>query len=402
MNLRICWLVILMTSKPQFGGEKVKLGDVVKASSERNKDGRCSAVYSVTNSQGFIPSKDYFSKEVFSKELKSYRIVKRSMIAYNPSRINVGSVALQDKADEVVVSPLYVVFSVDEERVYPDYVVRFLKSKPGLKQIAFQSIGTVRNNLKFKAMEQMELILPSIDEQQNRLNKLNLVQLHIDKCKMIAEKLDQLVKSRFVEMFGDPCLTDRSLLPKKPLHSFCELKIGPFGSLLHKEDYVSGGFPVVNPSHIVDGRIRTDSDLTINAAKYREMESYQLFKGDVVLGRRGEIGRCAVVDEEGLLCGTGSMILRPEPSLCRSDYLQRVISFPSFAAALEKEAVGVTMKNLNVKIIGSAVVSLPPLSLQEEFADFVAQVDKSGFAVRQQIEKLQLLYDSLAQEYFGD
>ena len=162
----------------------------------------CNAVYSVTNSQGFVPSEEYFSKDVFSKDLKSYRVVKRNMIAYNPSRINVGSVALQDKEDEVVVSPLYVIFSTDERKVLPDYVVRFLKSKPGLDQIAFRSIGTVRNNLKFKALCQMTIKLPSLGEQQSRLSNLRSIQNQIDRANRQLAALDSLVKSRFVEMFG--------------------------------------------------------------------------------------------------------------------------------------------------------------------------------------------------------
>ena len=187
-----------MSSKPRFVGEKVRLGDVVSASSERNKGGRCSAVYSVTNSQGFVPSEDYFSKEVYSKDLKTYRVVKRNMIAYNPSRINVGSVALQDKCDEVVVSPLYVVFSVDESRVKPGYAVRFLKSKPGLDQIAFQSIGTVRNNLKFKALCQMRLKLPSLAVQEERLANLASIESQIKQSRKAIEEFDQLAKSRFI------------------------------------------------------------------------------------------------------------------------------------------------------------------------------------------------------------
>lgn len=192
-----------MSSKPRFVGEKVRLGDVLKSSSTRNKDNRCANVYSVTNSKGFVPSEEYFSKEVFSKELRTYRIVARNMLAYNPSRINVGSVALQDKADEVVVSPLYVVFSTDTSKLMPEYLVHFLKSKPGLDQIAFQSIGTVRNNLKYKALCQMELRIPSLEEQQARLNTLREVQLQIEQAESQIAELDQLAKSRFVEMFGE-------------------------------------------------------------------------------------------------------------------------------------------------------------------------------------------------------
>ena len=94
------------------------------------------------------------------------------------------------------------------------------------------------------------------------------------------------------------------------------------------------------------------------------------------------------------------MILRPGIE-CRSDYLQRVISFPSFSRALEGDAVGVTMKNLNAKIVGGAEICLPPLELQDKFTTFTHQVDKTRSIAQQQIEKLQTLYDSLAQDYFG-
>ena len=94
------------------------------------------------------------------------------------------------------------------------------------------------------------------------------------------------------------------------------------------------------------------------------------------------------------------MILRPDRKV-RSDYLQRVVSFPSFSRALESNAVGVTMKNLSAKIVGSAEVYLPKLEDQDAFAAFVAQVDKLRFAAQQQIDKLELLKKSLLQEYFN-
>ena len=239
-------------------------------------------------------------------------------------------------------------------------------------------------------------------EQQTKITTLfttlkNVVELH--KCAISF--YDELVKSRFVEMFGDPCDSQRSTMPCYSIKKFCEVRIGPFGSALHKSDYVLGSHALVNPSHIVKGKIKTDKKLTVNEEKYASMKAYHLKKGDVVLGRRGEIGRCAVVNQEGLLCGTGSMILRPNVHLCLSEYLQRVVSFPTFAKALERDAVGVTMKNLNAKIVENAVIALPSMSLQREFISFVAQVDKLKFETQQSIEKLQMLYDSLVQEYFA-
>jgi type I restriction enzyme S subunit len=394
-----CWVVGRMTDKLPFGGEVVRLGELVESSKAKNKDGLFADVYSVTNSHGFVPSQEYFNKEVYSKELRTYRVVHRNMIAYNPSRINIGSVAVQDKVDNAIVSPLYVVFSADETKIIPGYLVRFLRSKPGLDQIAQQSIGTVRSNLKFDALCKMQMPLPSLQTQVERMNKLTLVEQLADGCENYLFHLDELVKSRFVEMFGDPIDTN-STWPRKPIKDFCELRIGPFGSSLHRRDYIEGGHALINPSHIVNGAIVPDMSLTISDERYSEMDPYHLEIGDVVLGRRGEIGRCAVVCKPGLLCGTGSMIVRPKAG-CRPDYLQRVISFPSFKDALEANAVGQTMKNLNAKIVGNAVVALPPIKVQDEFASFVERVDKLRVVAEKEKQTLQTLYDSLAQEYFA-
>ena len=99
-------------------------------------------------------------------------------------------------------------------------------------------------------------------------------------------------------------------------------------------------------------------------------------QGDVVIGRRGEIGRAAVITDSGLLCGTGSMFVRISDS-CRPDFLQKIISYPTFKAVLEDKAVGVTMKNLNAGMLETSCIPLPPLELQNEFAAFVEQLDKS-------------------------
>ena len=177
----------------------MKLKGHVKAVSQRNRNNRCCAVYSVTNSRGFTPSTDYFSKEIYSKDLSTYKLVEKGMIAYNPSRINVGSVALQDKAECVIVSPLYVVFCVDETLLCPEYVTYFLKSEPGLRQIDFRSIGTVRNNFTFNALEKMELRVPSVGDQLHVVSIIRRVESVIESTKQKSNQLDDLVKSRFTQ-----------------------------------------------------------------------------------------------------------------------------------------------------------------------------------------------------------
>lgn len=260
------------------------------------------------------------------------------------------------------------------ERDYLLHLVRSLRLGEGFS-------GSTIPHIYFKDYGRIEVPLPSLEAQNQIVSQLGLVEAQITQAEAQIEQLDSLVKSRFVEMFGDPC-NPKSGEKRSRIDSFCELRIGPFGSALHKEDYVSDGHPLVNPSHIVNGTVRPNRDLTINDDKYESLAAYRLFPGDVVLGRRGEIGRCAVVDKGGMICGTGSMILRPGRKV-RSDYLQRVVSFPSFSRALERNAVGVTMKTLNAKIVGSAEVYLPKIEDQDAFAAFASQVDKSRFVYRE-------------------
>ena len=184
------------------------------------------------------------------------------------------------------------------------------------------------------------------------------------------------------------------------LGDVAEIRIGPFGTLLHKEDYIVGGHPLVNPSHIIDGKIKTDEKLTITDEKFQELSAYHLSVGDVVLGRRGEMGRCAVVFEEGLLCGTGSMVIRPNEKM-KPYFLQNIISNPTYKKIIEDKAVGVTMLNLNVPIVSALAIPQLPIDMQEQFIEFMHQTDKLKFEVKEALEKLEILKKSLMQQYFG-
>lgn len=246
-----------------------------------------------------------------------------------------------------------------------------------------------------------EILVPNISlEKQIKYSK-NLEELYLilQSRKMELGKLDELIKSRFVEMFGDPVSNPHGY-EKVILSELAEIKIGPFGSLLHKEDYIEGGHPLLNPSHIIDSKVAPDNKLSISDEKYNELSAYQLHVGDVVMGRRGEMGRCAVVLDEGYLCGTGSLLIRTKGEVM-ADYIQKVISFPSFKKTIEDMAVGQTMPNLNVPIVSEFQIIKPPIEVQNKFYAFVAEVDKSKVAVQKSLDETQLLFDSLMQKYFG-
>ena len=160
--------------------------------------------------------------------------------------------------------------------------------------------GATRQKLTQATMRKMKIPKITLEEQLKIVEKLKKVQGVITKKRKQLEGLDILIKARFVEMFGDP-VSNPFNYDKVRLSQIADIKIGPFGSLLHKEDYIENGHPLVNPSHIVDSKISVDNKLTISNEKYEELGAYKLQIGDVVMGRRGEMGRCAVVLEDGLL-----------------------------------------------------------------------------------------------------
>ncbi len=291
----------------------------------------------------------------------------------------------------------YIIESENKDVLSVPYLYCFLDKY--VEELRKQSIGGVIKYIKLGNLTEAQIPMRSIAEQNEIVTNLNKVNTLISLRKQQLSKLDELVKSRFIEMFGDPIRNEKGW-PIVTLGEVAEIRIGPFGSLLHKEDYIVGGHALVNPSHIIDGNICTDDKLTVSDEKYEELSAYRLSIGDLVLGRRGEMGRCAVVYKDGLLCGTGSIIIRPKEKM-KPYFLQNIISSPGYKRIIEDKAVGVTMMNLNVPIVSSLTIPLLPIDMQEQFIAFMQQTDKLKFEIQKSLEKLETLKKSLMQKYFG-
>ena len=153
------------------------------------------------------------------------------------------------------------------------------------------------------------------------------------------------------------------------------ISTGPFGSMLHKSDYVSEGIPLVNPANIVNGSIVPSEKMLVSPETANRLASYALDSGMIVIGRRGEMGRCAVVTEHehGWLCGTGSFFMQPSKKLFVY-YISMFFSTPYAKKFLGGQSVGTTMSNLNHKIMSSMPVPLPPLAEQKRIVAKIEQL----------------------------
>ena len=156
---------------------------------ERNRGGNEARVLSVTNSRGFVLPEDRFERRVASADLSNYKVVKRGQYAYNPSRINVGSIARLDGWDDGVLSPMYVVFLVDEDKVNSDYFLHWLDSHEASERIKNSAQGSVRETVSFTEFAAISIPLPNPDKQAAIARYLSELRKEISTLEIYAGKL---------------------------------------------------------------------------------------------------------------------------------------------------------------------------------------------------------------------
>ena len=223
-----------------------------------------------------------------------------------------------------------------------------------------------------KAVLRFRIPVPPIEVQHEVVRILDEYTAAHDE---LVEQLEHEVELResVYENIRDGILLSGKSDTMQSFKDCCEsMNTGPFGSMVHKSDYVSDGCPIVNPADI------KGTDVTVGKMVSEEAEQrlsrYKLRANDIVIGRRGDMGRIGIIDEttEGYICGTGCFFVRMN-GLAISRYWRHLFSTSYAKAYLEAHAVGSTMKNLNLKILGNMPVPVPTLQEQEEI---VALLDK--------------------------
>lgn len=176
-----------------------------------------------------------------------------------------------------------------------------------------------------------------------------------------------------------------------------DVSTGPFGSLIHQSDYVNGGVPLVNPSHMIDGRIVADSSVSLLPDMAASLNSYRLSAGDIVMARRGEVGRAALVTEaeEGWLCGTGSFVLRFTSEISRA-YVWILFRCHSVRTYLAGAAVGTTMVNLNHGILLKMPIAVPPITEQHRIVAKVDQLMALCDQLKTRLNQVRQVHEQLA------
>ena len=350
---------------------RVPLGKFIKEYSERNKGNEDIPVYSVTNSQGFCT--EYFGKEVASQDKTTYKIVPQGYFAYNPSRINVGSVDWQRYEKRVIVSPLYNVFSVSEG-IDRQYLYYFLRSDLGRQMIKAKASGSVRDNLKLDMLK--EMTIPDISVEQQKFCSSVLDKLHklIQMRQQELQKLDEFIKARFVELFGDP-VSNSYGLPEATLPD-----LGEFGRGVSKHrprndiKLLGGKYPLIQTGDVANAGLY----ITSYSSTYSELglkQSKMWDKGTLCITIAANIAKTAILEFDA--CFPDSVVGFIANERTNNIFVHYWFSF--FQAILESQAPESAQKNINLKILSELKVIVPEKRKQDQFASFVKLTDKSGF-----------------------
>ncbi|MBP5470145.1 MAG: restriction endonuclease subunit S, partial [Candidatus Riflebacteria bacterium] len=329
----------------------------------------------------------------------------RGYFAYNPSRINVGSVDCQNCQDLVIVSPLYVVFKT-KENLLSKYLLYYLKSNIALQLIKEKSFGSVRDNLKYKVLSEFQINLPSYEKQQEIANILTRIDSLISLRNQQLEQLDLLIKSRFVEMFGD-LANPECIWEKRQIIDCCknndDIKCGPFGTQLNKNEYTTSGVAVWEIVQI-NSNFSELPNHYVSKQKAEQLEAYSIIAGDIAMSRKGNVGKCAVFPnnlDKGII-HSDVLRIRFNFTICNSIFMLYQLHLSNYILhQIEVVSSGSIMAGINVTKLKGIEIHLPPLDLQTQFAAFVEEVERSKSTIKQSLTWLNTLKSKLMQDYFG-
>ncbi len=235
----------------------------------------------------------------------------------------------------------------------PSFLFQCLRTTAFRQHLEQSIAGANIHNLKASIVHAFQIPLPSLEVQNQIVAEIEGYQKIIDGARQVLDNYK-------------PHIVVDSAWPIVTLGEACKaILTGPFGTALHESDYVSDGIPVINPKNIVNGEIVKVGAKNIAEATRDKLREFTVRENNIVIGRRGEMGRCAIVIVEmnGWLCGTGCFVIRLKEE-CDVRFAHIQLSSQKVKLHLEAQAVGVTMMNLNQGILSGVEIPLPDLPTQ--------------------------------------
>ena len=288
------------------------------------------------------------------------------------------------------------------ENVRCKYLYYFFLANMNVLEAGFKGAGLKHTNKNYIGDISIKNI-PDTNAQDFIIRKLSKIEKIITHFRTQLEKLDLLVKARFVEMFGDTEYNTK----KFPVYKLSELCTVSSSKRIYQDEQSSTGVPFLRISNLVElietGHLK--NELFISDEKYIELVRNNLVpqKGDILVTSRGTLGKCYIVQDDDKFYFQDGMIswLYNLNKAITPLYLALLFNTRNIKTQIDNLQSGSTVAYLSITMLKKLNIVVPPLTLQNQFADFVKQVDQSKSILQQELDKAQMLFDSLMQEYFG-
>ncbi|CCK78350.1 restriction endonuclease subunit S [Desulfobacula toluolica] len=266
--------------------------------------------------------------------------------------------------------------------------------------------GTTRGKLTRKNLDSIQIPLPPLNDQIRIAHLLGKVEALIARRKHHLQQLDELLRSVFLEMFGDP-LENPKGFPIKKLSDFYVnfkegTKCGPFGSVLKKDEFVDVGIAVWNMDNIDPaGRMVHPFRMWITEEKYQKLRAYSVLDGDIIISRAGTVGKMCVakMDGEPAIISTNLIRLRLGDKL-RPLHIVSLITYCKGRVSRLKTGPDGGFTHMNTGILNNFEFPYPPIGLQDKFATIVEKVEGIKIQYQQSLTDLEKLYGALSQKAF--
>lgn len=352
---------------------EIEVGQLItKAKTKRCGDGEY-PVLSMTMHDGLVFQNDRFKKQIASVDQSNYQVVSRHQLVES-FPIDEGVLAVQELTDEGIVSPAYKIWDVDTEKVAPVYLEYALRSPRSIEYYKSKLRGTTARRRSITDTEfcAMKINCPSLDKQEEILDILQRTKQLINCRKNELEFLDELIKARFVELFGDPVehLDNGETVRLDTIAD--RITVGFVGEA--SNDYVDDGVPYLRTQNVRVNHIDLSGLIYVTENFHKRNEKSIIHTGDVVISRVGvNRGMAAVIPDSLEEANIANCLIVGKTSNVNPFYMN--MSFgkrPQFGAS-----VGSAQGVVNTSILKKWEVYLPTRDLQEEFYQFARQIDKS-------------------------
>ena len=320
------------------------------------------------------------------------------------TRVGVGKVAI-NTVDMSTSQDVIALLDIDEAKWDKDYICKFIQSKSAF--LVSQARGATIKGIKIDILASLEIPDLPLTEQKHISEVIDVATDLIRARQTELSAFDDLIKARFVEMFGDPELNPMEW-PVEALGDV--LSVEPQNGLYKPQsDYVRDGtgIPILRIDAFYDGKVTDFSGLKRLNCTDAERSRYLLMENDVVINRVNSLeylGKCAWITGliEPTVFESNMMRFHVDESRIDPCYMTRLLcSTFIYKQILNRAKKAVNQASINQRDVQSFKILVPPVGLQKQYTAFVAQVDKSKFAMQKALDEAQTLFESLMQKYFG-